>query len=76
MNFKTVSDYYVILAEVDCHSERTGELVSLEKDCNEIEDLLWIIYRAICTAYQVCEFVYRYNIPENIRSYKGTVLVW
>ena len=23
-----------------------------------------------------CEFVYRYNISENIRNYKGTVLFW
>lgn len=32
-----LSDYYVILAEVDGHSERTNELVSLEKNCDEIE---------------------------------------
>lgn len=37
---KRLSDYYVILAEVDGHSERTSELVSLEKDCNEIEDYI------------------------------------
>lgn len=37
---KRLSDYYVILAEVDGHSERTGELVSLEKDCDEIEDYI------------------------------------
>lgn len=33
-----LSDYYVILAEVDGHSEQTGELVSLEKSCDEIEN--------------------------------------
>lgn len=48
-NFKTVSDYYVILAEVDGHSERTGELVSLEKDCNEIED--YIMDNLSCNLY-------------------------
>lgn len=37
---KRLSDYYVILAEVDGHSERTDELVSLEKDCDEIEDYI------------------------------------
>ena len=37
---KRLSDYYVILAEVDGHSERTGELVSHEKDCDEIEDYI------------------------------------
>lgn len=37
---KRLPDYYVILAEVDGHSERTGELVSLEKDCDEIEDYI------------------------------------
>lgn len=35
---KHLSDYYVILAEVDGHSEQTGELVSLEKNCDEIEN--------------------------------------
>lgn len=34
---KQLSDYYVILAEVDGHSEQTNELVSLEKNCDEIE---------------------------------------
>jgi hypothetical protein len=33
---KHLSDYYVILAEVDGHSERTDELVSLEANCDEI----------------------------------------
>lgn len=37
---KRLSGYYVILAEVDGHSERTGELVSLEKNCDEIEDYI------------------------------------
>ncbi len=34
---KHLSDYYVILAEVDGHSDRLGELVSLKKNCAEIE---------------------------------------
>lgn len=34
---KHLSDYYVILAEVDGHSEQTGELVSLGQNCDEIE---------------------------------------
>lgn len=37
---KMLSDYYVILAEVDGHSERTGELVSVENDCDEIENYI------------------------------------
>lgn len=37
---KQLSDYYVILAEVDGHSERTDELVSLEKNCEEIENYI------------------------------------
>lgn len=37
---KRLSDYYVILAEVDGHSEQTDELVSLEKNCDEIENIL------------------------------------
>lgn len=161
---KRLSDYYVILAEVDGHSERTSELVSLEKDCNEIEDYImdnlsgnlyclsgfsmeatmvveiigrgnvnvakthldaafltrmglltkpyeYIFCKAIkriqsgkaipkfmmdavmgkdnnsitemlypnitsITIKNACEFVYRYNIPKNIKSYKGTVLFW
>ncbi|MCI8566126.1 MAG: alpha/beta hydrolase [Lachnospiraceae bacterium] len=161
---KWLSDYYVILAEVDGHSERTGELVSLEKDCVEIENFIvdnlsgnlyclsgfsmgatmvveiigrgnvtvakahldaafvtkmgllakpyeYIFCKAIKriqngkaipkfmmdivmgkdnnsviemlypnitsnTIKSACEFVYRYNIPENIRNYKGTVLFW
>lgn len=32
-----LSDYYVILAEVDGHSDQTDELISLEKNCDEIE---------------------------------------
>ncbi len=35
-----MSDYYVILAEVDGHSDQTDELVSLEKNCNEIENYI------------------------------------
>ena len=145
---KRLSDYYVILAEVDGHSERTGELVSLEKDCDEIEDYIMdnlsgnlyclsgfsmgatmvveIIGRGnvnvvkahldaafvtkmglltkpyeyvFCKAIKwiqngkaipkfmmdavmdkdnnsIIEIVYSYNIPENIRSYKGTILFW
>lgn len=34
---KYLSDYYVILAEVDGHSERTGGLSSLTENCDEIE---------------------------------------
>ena len=34
---KMLPDYHVILAEVDGHSERTGELISVENDCDEIE---------------------------------------
>lgn len=37
---KRLSDYYVILAEVDGHSEQTGELVSLEKCCDETENYI------------------------------------
>lgn len=161
---KRLSGYYVILAEVDGHSERTGELVSLEKNCDEIEDyivdnlsgnlyclsgfsmgatmaveiigrgnvhvakahldgafvtkmglltkpyeymfckaikriqngkaipkfmmdavmgkdnnsIIEMLYPDITsnTIENACEFVYRYNIPENIRCYKGTVLSW
>lgn len=32
-----LSDYYVILAEVDGHSPHLGDLVSVEKNCDEIE---------------------------------------
>lgn len=35
---KMLPDYYVILAEVDGHSERAGELVSIENACDEIEN--------------------------------------
>ena len=37
---KMLPDYYVILAEVDGHSERTGELIRVENDCDEIEDYI------------------------------------
>lgn len=161
---KYLSDYYVILAEVDGHSERTGELFSIKNDCVEIENyivdnlsgnlyclsgfsmgatmvveiigrgnvnvakahldaafltkmglltkpyenifckaikriqngktipksmmdavmgkdnnsIIEMLYPNITsnTIKNACEFVYRYNIPENIRSYKGTVLFW
>ena len=161
---KQFSDYYVILAEVDGHSQQTSKLVSLEKNCDEIEQYITnnlsghlyclsgfsmgatmaveIIGRgninvakthldsaflikmglltkpyeyAFCKAIKriqngkaipkfmmdaaigkdnnsviemlypnitadtiktACEFVYKYNIPERIRSYKGTVLFW
>ncbi len=35
-----LSDYYVILAEIDGHSERTGKLVSLKDNCDEIENYI------------------------------------
>ena len=161
---KHLSDYYVILTEVDGHSERTEELVSLENDCDEIENYIMnhlsgnlyclsgfsmgatmaveIIGRGnvnvakthldaafltkmglltkpyeymFCKAIKriqnrkaipkfmmdavmgkdnnsivemlywditsntiknACEFVYRYHIPESIRSYKGTIVFW
>ncbi len=28
------------------------------------------------TIKKACEFVYRYNIPESIRSYKGAIVFW
>lgn len=159
-----LSDYYVILAEVDGHSERTRDLVSLEKSCDEIEkyimnnlsgelyclsgfsmggtmaveiigrgnvnvtkthlDAAFLIKMGLLTKpyeyifckaikrlrdgktvpkfmmdavmgkdnnsvvemlYQdvsadtikkVCEFVYKYSIPERIRDYKGAVVFW
>lgn len=37
---KYLTDYYVILAEVDGHSEELDELVSLEQNCNEIENYI------------------------------------
>lgn len=37
---KQFSDYYVILAEVDGHSQQTSKLVSLEKNCDEIEQYI------------------------------------
>ncbi len=161
---KMLPDYYVILAEVDGHSERAGELVSIENACDEIENyvldhlsgnlyclsgfsmggtmaveiigrsninvakthldaafltkmglltkpyeslfckaikriqngkaipqfmmdavmgkdnnsIIEMLYQDITpnTIERVCEFVYRYSIPENIRNYKGTVLFW
>lgn len=161
---KQLSDYYVILAEVNGHNERAGELVSLEKNCDEIEDYIinnlsgnlyclsgfsmgatmaveiigrgninvakthldaafltkmgllanpykYVFCKAIKrlqtgkaipkflmdavmgkdnnsiaemlypkitenTIQTACDFVYRYNIPEKIRNYKGTVLFW
>ena len=161
---KMLPDYYVILAEVDGHSERTGELVSVENNCDEIESyildnlsgnlyclsgfsmgatmaveiigrgninvakthldaaflikmglltkpyeylfckaikriqsgktipklmmdavmgkdnssIIEMLYQGITpnTIKSACEFVYRYNIPENIRNCKGTVLFW
>lgn len=36
-----LSDYYVILAEVDGHSEQSGKLVSLESNCDEIENYIF-----------------------------------
>lgn len=33
-------DYYVILAEVDGHNEQSDELVSLEENCDEIENYI------------------------------------
>lgn len=37
---KRLSDYYVILAEVDGHSGQTDALVSLGKNCDEIENYI------------------------------------
>lgn len=37
---KGLSDYYVILAEVDGHSQQTDELVSLEENCDAIESYI------------------------------------
>lgn len=37
---KHLLDYYVILAEVDGHSEQTDELVSLKENCDEIESYI------------------------------------
>lgn len=161
---KMLPDYYVVLAEVDGHSERTGELVSVENNCDEIENyvldnlsgnlyclsgfsmgatmaveiigrgninvakthldaaflikmglltkpyeylfckaikriqsgktipklmmdavmgkdnssIIEMLYQDITpnTIKSACDFVYRYNIPENIRNYKGTILFW
>lgn len=35
-----LSDYYVILAEVDGHSKQSDKLVSIEKNCDEIENYI------------------------------------
>lgn len=35
-----LSDYYVILAEVDGHSEHTNDLVSLKENCDETENYI------------------------------------
>lgn len=45
------------------------------KDNNSIVELL---YPKICanTMQHACDFVYRYNISEKIKNYKGTVLFW
>lgn len=37
---KQLSDYYVILAEVDGHGKQTDELVSLKENCSEIENYI------------------------------------
>lgn len=159
-----LSDYYVILAEVDGHSERMPEPAALERCCDEIEDYIMtnlsgelyclsgfsmggtmaaeiigrgnvnvakthldaaflikmglltkpyeyifckaikrlqdgktvpkfmmdavmgkdnnsvaeMLYQGVSadTIKNVCEFVYKYSIPEKIRNYKGTVVFW
>ena len=45
------------------------------KDNNSIVEMLYpkITEKTIKAA---CSFVYGYNIPENIRNYRGTVLFW
>lgn len=45
------------------------------KDNNSIIEMLYPDITSN-TIENACEFVYRYNIPENIRCYKGTVLSW
>lgn len=35
-----LKDYYVILAEVDGHSDSLGELESLADNCTEIENFI------------------------------------
>lgn len=45
------------------------------KDNNSITEMLYPNITSI-TIKNACEFVYRYNIPKNIKSYKGTVLFW
>lgn len=161
---KQLSEYYVILAEVDGHSEQTDELRSLEKNCDEIENyvinnlsgnlyclsgfsmgatmvveiigrgninvtkahldaafltkmglltkpyeyifckaikriqdgkavpkfmmdavmgkdnnsVIEMLYQNVSanTIKNACEFLYKYSVPEKIRDYKGTVLIW
>ena len=45
------------------------------KDNNSITEMLYPNITSI-TIKNACEFVYRYNVPKNIKSYKGTVLFW
>ena len=47
----------------------------MDKDNNSIIEMLYPNITSN-TIKNACEFVYSYNIPENIRSYKGTVLFW
>ena len=45
------------------------------KDNNSIVEMLyWDITSN--TIKNACEFVYRYHIPESIRSYKGNIVFW
>lgn len=45
------------------------------KDNNSIIEMLyWDI--TLNTIKSACEYVYRYNIPENIRNFKGTIAFW
>lgn len=45
------------------------------KDNNSVAEML---YRGITsnTIRNACEYVYRFDIPDNIRSFKGSVLFW
>lgn len=45
------------------------------KDNNSIIEMLYPNITSN-TIKNACGFVYRYNIPENIKNYKGTVLFW
>ncbi len=45
------------------------------KDNNSITEMLYPNITSI-TIKNACEFMYRYNVPKNIKSYKGTVLFW